>query len=778
MSDSEDDFQPNTAPAPGMMVHGVFPPVVQDDDTPPPEFNEITTDQNYRDIEEFELEFSLQEGMEFHPYQKQMITKMLEAEILPPIETERGRFYSRLAVNACMPDSGKTPVTLAVCLGYPEIDQAPISMNTYSSSLVSFELPNDESREYIPTSIVVCPPELAVNAWKKNCEKFFGDDLCYILGTASEIQAQASKSGVKFSNDDEAAMKKRLTSLKNKRKRGTLKDAEIAELDELEKWSAEKKATKTKRVSTSTKARDSGIMEFIVQKMREYRVIICPLSSFQLLFPIFEKYEVSRLILDELQKSTVTKQDDLIGYKINPVMEYLASRTTKRKENTYRELSPARMIWLITATPHQLHEHEKGRWFNTWIGKNAPFLNDYCNAASGKFMFPDVIERYVIKFPNEYIKEQKDGGNVWRKNLTLKVKRPNIVGVLQGVMGDDYDVLLQNDNFEEVMRKLGLDGVGVNDPELELKIIQASIDKLNKDIAEIDYREAGYKTGGNATILAKNEEERNAIRKRIATIERKYNALTTIKEHFAGELEEPISCQICFENIEGEVFACKECWAFTCRHCALTWSKKMGANKQCYKCKTKFHSVKDFGVYKQNADGEVNVEPEIKEELHEDEEENIEDKEFDSKLEAITTVLSDDYGLEKTLMFLNSGDESNNDNTIIRALIDMGLHVFYDNSLTERERIAKFGQRGKDYVHCVANRRKMDKELEKFRDAKKRCVFILKTGSKSTGLDFPFIDAILCYSNFKEGDVEQIVGRAERHGRTKEFCFITLNYMN
>lgn len=503
--------------------------------------------------------------------------------------------------------------------------------------------------------------------------------------------------------------------------------------------------------------------------MREYRVIICPLSSFQMLIPIFKNYEVTRLILDELQASTITNQDTMAGYKINDVMKYLNQRSTKRDENTYRELSPARMIWLITATPHQLQTKEKGHWFNTWISKNAPFLRDYLNATTGNFMFPDVISRYVIKFPKEYIRLQKDGNKSYCNEITIKIKGRNIIGILQDTMGDEFTTLLQNDNFEEVMRKLGIEGF-VNDPNLEVKIVAAAIQKLQNEIDDINTREANYKKTVGDRILEENEEKKKSIQKKIDTITRKYKFLESVKDNFSGESDVPIECSICTCEIENEIPACPQCWSSYCSECIFKWFKK---SKSCPNCRFEFKSVKDLCVFKPGSDDrEVNIES-----IDDEEQEDEEDKIYDTKLDAISSLL-DENDLRKTLMYLNTGDESAVDISIIRNILNKDIHIFYDGNMTAAKKVRLFGAKADEYLHCIADRKKMGNYLKSFENAKARCVFILKTGSRSTGLDFPFIDAILCYSKFSDGDVEQIRGRADRHGRTEDYFFIVLEYEN
>lgn len=748
------------------------------------ELEEVTTDQHYREIEETEIDFIL-EGEEFYKYQNQMLTKMIEAEDLPPIISERGEFYSRVAVNACAAGAGKTAAALALCIGIPEVEKPKVSMSGYSSSLVSMLLSDEDQREYIPTSVVVCPNPLANSAWKKNCNKFFGPEYYYIIDSYSEMGKTAAKEGFDAGNEggveELTNITKKITSIKGKIKRGTVSPQELNLLPQLETRKIELRGGK--RVKVTSETMDPATMEFIVDKMRNYPVIICPASSFQYLIPIFKKYEVSRLFIDELQVISITNQKEMIGYLINPIIDHLVrSKTKKHIVNTYREKSPARMIWLITATPHQMTEREDADHFvNSWLARNAPFLSDYNNSVTGNYMFPEMIERYIIKFPKSYIDELKYGGRNFCNEITIKVNRPQVLAVLNGVMGDEFDTLLQNDGYEEIMKKLNLEGVSISDPDLEIKIIVASIEKLNAEIAEIDYREAGYKKGGTNAQLEANDEQRRKIREKINVIELKMKALQTIQSIANGEeLEDPeaAQCMICYGDLEEEILSCPQCWGFYHPECILKWFKKTGAAKTCPKCRKPYNSVKDLCILKSNGAGNEDGDAKF-DFVHQDDEKNEdEEMKFETKLDAIKTLLNDDYNFRKTLLYLNSSDESNTDVNVIRALLNMKLHVFYDKSMTKAQASFLFGPNAETYLHCITNRKKMEDYINKFEKAKNRCVFIMQTNAQSTGLDFPFIDCIICYSKFKPGTIDQIKGRAERASRTEEYAYIVLEYEN
>lgn len=754
------------------------------------DLDEVAPDQEYRLVEETEIDFLL-EGQTLYKHQKQMITKMLEAESEAPIESDKGIFYSRIGVNACKPGAGKTAATLAVLIGQPEVEPPQTCMMQYSSPLVSMALALDDSREYIPTSIIICPNTLINSAWKADCDKFYGSDKYYIIGTNAENAKAATKEGIRVESkgNDLATIKKEITSVKQKIGRLTKPGAKSRSgqtreelqslLEELEAEQNELMGAtggrKVNRMGAAAAANDDGSIEFLVNKMRNHPVIICPASSFYTLVPVFKKKEVSRLVIDELQAITLTHQDHMIGYKTNDIIEFLCR--VGRNNSSYRELSPARFIWLITATPDQLQEREKGHFFNSWIARNAPFLRDYSNSRTGHYMFPEMIERYIVKFPVSYINEIIFGGKQYNVDVNIKVSRNRALAVLGGVMGDDFDELLQNDQYDEIMKKLNIECVSINDPDAEMIIIEGAIDALNKQLDAIDHKEAGYKEGNKARFIEENNKERERIRHKIANINRKLEALKSVQELVEGG--EGPTCEVCMETFDdAEIMACPECWACYHKNCILSWFKRNGANKTCPKCRKQFTSVADLCVVKLESHSDEEGNDEVKIDFVHEEPETEDDApiRYESKAEAIVDIVCSEDGPHKSLLYLNSLDDSDADNSTIRSLIDRKVYVFYDKAMTVEKKVNTFGPNAEKYLFCIANRKKISESIRLFEGAKNKCVFIMKTGTQSTGLNFPTVDAIITYSRFNPNVEAQIKGRAERASRTKEYLYIVLEY--
>lgn len=761
-------------------------------------FDEATTDPDYENIEEVDLgEGFVNENLPLYVHQKQLITKMFDAEQEGPIETEEGSFYSRLGAVALKPNSGKTAAAIGLCLAVPSLDKPEESMLGWSSSLVSMKLKSDDTRGYIETSVVICPNTL-VDTWASNCDKFYGEGYYYIVKNNTEMTREADKDGKVIGAGNDVTLKeltKKITSLKGKEKRGTIKPEEKELLPLLIEQKEKLKGSK-KKVSSKDKIEDLGTIDFLVEKMNSYPIIICPASSFASLIPVFKEYEVTRLLLDELQKTTLTHQDYMKGYKTNPILEYLNSRKGSTTSN--RELSPARFIWLITATPHQLEKHEKGHFFNSWISRNAPFLKDYTNS-NGNYMFPEMLCRYVIKFPDSYVSRFLN--KIKGEKVTIKIKIPGIVTVLNGVMGDDFDSLLQNDNIEGVMKKLNLEGVSIDDPKLELKIITATQSLLKQENDEIRRVESAYKNGGTSSQLENNRARIRENEIKIARIERKMNILNSISalnsgEDLTEEEENYLECSICMEGpSESEsLMACPKCWGLCHDKCSLKWFKMQGFQKTCPKCICRINSVSDMCVFKVNVDEDGNQNFEIKDE-------SKQESDRSSKSEAIIDIVGendDDFlrsnggkvperdpdttdldfeDIRKTIIFLNDTTESTEEVNLIRGLLDNGIAIFYDKAFSINQAIEKYGPKAKNLMKFVKDKKKIQKFVDEFEGVNRKAVFILRKGSASTGLNFPFVDAIVTYSTFSSDDMKQIIGRAEREGRVRKFFFINLEYV-
>jgi hypothetical protein len=353
------------------------------------------------------------------------------------------------------------------------------------------------------------------------------------------------------------------------------------------------------------------------------------------------------------------------------------------------------------------------------------------------------------------------------------------------------------------MKKLNLEGVSINDPNIELKIIQSTKNALQAEIAQIMKTESEYKNGGTSDQIAKNAADIRKKETKISNIDRKISILTAISklnsnEDLLEEDEEKLNCEICMDGPQDDTvqMACPQCWGMYHNTCILKWFAKQGMEKTCAKCLCPIESIKNMCIFQTtttiNEDGEETNNFKISSS------DEVEDVEFDSKEEAITEIIgiSDEadvrkYGLpersndeeleideiRKTLLYLNVGSESTAEKKIIKTLLANGILIFYDKTAPKAKDIENFyGKGSKDNMRFVNNKKSIGKIIHEFETTTRKAVFIMRKGSSSVGLDFPFIDAIITYSDFGPNDTRQIIGRAERTGRKRNFYFIKLSY--
>lgn len=749
----------------------------------PSSYAEISTDPDYRDIEETDID--LLEGENFYKYQKQMITKMIEAEEEGPIETEQGTFYSRIAVNAMMPGSGKTGPTIGLCIAKPEVSKPAISMANYSSSLVSLSI-NETEYEYIPTSLIICPGPLVESAWKKNCDKFYGDGYYYIIKAFEQTKKEIAKDDSFETTESEMTqINKKITSIKGKINRGTAKLIDINTLPVLEERKKYLKANKS-TLSIEEKINSEEEIEFIVSKMKQYPIIFCPANLFYMMIPILKQYEISRLIVDELGVIKITNQKNMISYKTDPIIEFLTrSDKSTTSISSYRERSPARMIWIITATPQQIMENtlNTDHFFISWIVKNSPFLKDYLNASDGNYMFPEMIQRYIIKFPNSYINECRNNGVVYERSYVINVKKPLLNLILDGIMGKEFDELLENDAIDELKNKLNVINTG-NDPnEINFAIIQGAIDKLQSNIQDINIKESNYKNGANSKILADNDSKKNKLNKSINKIELRTSNYDLATNFVNDELDTPLLCMICESDLDKtSTCACPGCYSM-CHDTCIFSSVLEVDDFRCKNCKTKITSLDQINVlveYK-DEDEDYNSATFMKK-VNDSDDLEVPDIMNDSKLNALIEII--DYKSEsksndpyKCLIYLYDSSEYKNEYEIIRHSLDKGIRVYYDKNINKAKIEELFGNNGINHLTSVSDRKKMEKYIDSFRNNKHPSVFIMRTNAQSTGLDFPFIDDIITYSENDYSLRSQIVGRADRPSRKKMFDMFEMTYV-
>jgi hypothetical protein len=125
------------------------------------------------------------------------------------------------------------------------------------------------------------------------------------------------------------------------------------------------------------------------------------------------------------------------------------------------------------------------------------------------------------------------------KSYELKAKRNVVTAILRGVLGDEFDQMLENDDFEGVIAKLGNDGsvhTILEDAQRRLKL---DIDKHEMRISMYDAKTPKHVIETSKEELAKEKKNLDDLKKKISTFHGR---------HAVGTL--PEECPICFENLD------------------------------------------------------------------------------------------------------------------------------------------------------------------------------------------------------------------------------------
>lgn len=667
-------------------------------------------------------------------YQRQMIDRCLCAEGAGPVKTRAGTFYARTGVNANNPGAGKTVVMLAMSR-FP-VNPSAFPGNIYSSSLSVIILP-PKKRKYVPCSLYLASNKVADN-WKRDCDKFFGAGQYFEFGTEGDIVAMVNREHNNF---------------------GPKKIVEL---------------------------RPGEFDDFVMRKLTSYKIIIAAERSFQYLIDIFMDIQIDRMVIDEPQDIVITSQDKMKGYCLNEDLDFLL-RFGANEGTYYREEPFARFTWLVTATPHLISDNlrsgtkGKNRYFNTWVDRNAPFLRDYINSSGGAYHFPDMIKRYVIKFPNSYIDYHKTGGINYMEPIILKIKKPIQAIAVEEALDESFDMLLQNDDISAIMTKLKIDS-----PE---KIVEGVINELNEQIQELEAKKTENQLGGQALVVyiqgidAKIAPLVAKIDSVIRKMQRLNETVQTSNVHSdSGDcvlcsqqmIPQPEICprnQNPMEWANQCVVVCKTCFNPFHAHCM----KKMFDISNKTTCPFCNSNLLDGNLLKYSSEGrgDVSVAREEKVKLFNSIPIVTEPHVFNSKLEALAGAIQT-KNLQKGLLYLDlQGDDTKTENDIIYVLLQLGFDVRIPSSKTKAQIAAKFGAYAQQ-VLVPGNSRDVGKELKKFEDSTRCTIWIMRTSKSSSGLNFPFIDFIFCYSKFKQE--HQIVGRANRPSRRIMYKYIVLEY--
>lgn len=712
-------------------------------------------------------------------HQYQYIYSCLKTEASDPVTTKNGEvFYSISGLLPSSTGTGKTATMLGV-MNFG-VDERSIKHNIFSTSLNFFML-NKKQREHISCSIVCSKKEIIRNAWIKDLNIFYPRLPYYEFDTVGKFKTNAKKSPeyqyfanylnqvIMFVGFQVGELKNgRITQENFEMQMLNIKDKEVSTIEEAEAYIDLKKRE-------LEELEKKIVIDEAVKIMKAHKVIFISKDSFHFLFDIFRKYTVDRLVFDEPQDIVITNQDGFRNYLPDKRAKFLK---TVGKNVPFYEESPARFIWYVCATPDGISGNVSKHFINAWIDANDYVVHDYVSNREETRMFPELVENYVVKFPLSYILEQRPDLQRLVSKYKINCHKNVQANILRGVIDDEIDTMLENDDHEAVIKKLSVSGSATN-------ILDAGIERITHDIRKLETRISNYDPSTPAHILAKSNADLEEMKKKRTDLVRKIR--TFRGNHLQGDVQD---CPICFDSlnvvpIEGEEpskkcivhMGCMNCFHIGC------FQESMKVKRECPMCREQITKNEDIKLaYDQNGRS-------IEQQVYDEENgyRNIKNP-FDgteqgTKPEVIKQILLTPKNINghsvprsKVLLFINfKDDEGSNIEEIVKLIQSCGYNVRLPFSGMTIENVnRKYPPINGFRVVTKKASTSITKEINEFKVSTERWVWIFRSGKESSGLNFAFVDTSIQYSEFGR----QVIGRSVRMDRVNHLDLITLYHVN
>lgn len=729
-----------------------------------------TTDPDFRNIPTDIIPPTLVQDL--WPHQYQIIYKCLEAEYKPPIVNEEGEvFYSRSGLICLSTGVGKTAAILGVC-NY-NVEDSKINFNLSSSSLTTIKLRRAQ-RININVSVICASDSIITDAWVKDIQRYYPKLGYYRFPTINEfgrsVLSSPEYTDMKYQNDRTKLI---INDYFNSLEQRTINQEEFeimmyAEIHEDIKTHSEK----NEYFNKLDLEEEETFKRLIYDKLFEIisnpaiRILFISTNSFHFLFDFFKKCTVDRIIIDEPQDVVITKQENFRDYIVDKRFKKVKKLTDKIVP--YCEESPARFLWCITATPERISDNTDKHYFNNWISKNDYTLIDYITNTEEGRLFPELISRYIIKFPYSYILESNPQLKYLIHEYVLNIKPTKEIAILAGALGEEFDDMLQNNDLQGIIDKLNVDGGNIEN------IFQTAVTRLNIDIRKHETDINNYKPGTPQHVIdtsrRKLEEEKENLRELQNKIER-----------HQGYVNRENDCCICQEvldpnNKEKSCVAHMKCMNGFHMECVVEYAKHQKDHHlevTCPMCKQKLVR-KDLIPFSRDDEIKAN-----------------DSNKFTSKMQALDFCLGqmqrtviDRNGNQsnvlldrrKVLLFVEfSANDNNTLDDIIRLCQNKGFNVRLPfNGGTIPQLAAKYHSTNGCKVKNPGPKNKINIEINKFRESNDRYVWIFRSAKEASGLNFEFVDTSIEFSLFKSH--KQIIGRSMRMNRITEVDSFILKY--
>lgn len=788
---------------------------------------EIVTVEDYENIPD-NITSPYLRGTQLWRHQRQAARCMLDAEENSVIVDENGESYeSDFGVLGLPTGTGKTATALTVA-AY-SVSERKNKFKILYSALNCIKLKKTE-RPNIDVTVICTNEDILSNAWEKDIRNLFGGYEISGVGALSvgntgmpyfkfttmgkfEAEVKQSQEYTYFSNfvfslkqmygQWEIYLKANPQYQANFEVEMMKYDKDISTLADLNKFITKKE----KELATFY----SKLYNYkLAQILSKVKVAFVTNNGFQILLDFFKEYTVSRLMFDEPQKLVLRNQSNFENYiedhryeTIRRHFQAAYGRAGSKQPTTFAEESPARFIWYVTATPHDIYKNVANHYINAWVARNDYMTKDFIKHDSPeRRLLRKMVAKFVVRFPYSYIRPLVNPHleGLCRK-IVLKCKSRMESSILRGVLGPEVDQMLENDDLEGVLDKLST-GDGATD------ILTVALNRVLLDIQKLNARIQGYATNTPAHII---EESNKKLKSEIE----KYNDLKKKIDIFRGTIkdEEVMTCVICMDDVE-HTFVKKEgespeeaAARFGVVHCACMnpfhyaclhqWLDKQ---KTCPTCRAEVvpDEIKPFnkkGVnngsveQQQNADLTSHTQRqkphlttwvENENYMNFDTLKKLYDDKIDALKDALKPIMFTPYGStqptfarrSKVLVFIEFAKQENpQQKQIIQTIQDAGFNVRLPFTLTKERIAALYPPRN----GCSISVPKKDiaKEIDAFKVDPTPTVWLFRSVKESAGLNFEFVDTIICYSKF--GAYRQILGRALRLTRRTHFDFITLS---
>ena len=711
-------------------------------------------------------------------HQLQAIYCMLQAEAKGPIVSDTGEVFWATSGLLPMPTgTGKTKMMLGVA-NFP-VDERPIS-HIISGTSLNLMMLKKKQRSNISTTVVCSKREIIQNAWIKDLRISYPSLSYFEFETIGAFEKEVLRSpqytqlsqyidGVcSYLTHWVSQMKIGATSQGNfEMMMMQIRDQEITTVEEAEAYIAKKRGEKKN-------LQNQLITLKIVDILTRHKVVFITKDSFHFLFRVFKEYTIDRLVFDEPQDITLTRQDDFCDYLPDPRSKFL--RSIGRNVPFYEE-SPARFIWYVSATPYEIPNNIKGHYINGWIDRNDFVINDYISSPENARLFPELVARYVIKFPLSYILEQRPELQSLVRKFKLKCKVRAETNIVRGLISSEIDTMLENDDYEAVMRKLSVSGTANN-------ILDAAVERITFDINKLAVRISAYDPATPAHVITKSQDELKEMKANLVNLQRKVNLFRG--NHMSGEDQD---CPICFEKLhvvpqQGDApenrcvahMGCMNVFHIGCFRGA------MAAKRECPTCREEITKKDDIrSTYDANGytiQQQVYAEDAHNAQVTHDYIDVSNDFVYENKLEAIKAALKpkviNGYVVprRKVLLFINfKSDSGTNIDEIVRLIQSCGFSVRLPFGGMKIEDLRqKYPPIGSATVWMKKANSAIQSEIAAFKTSTIPQVWIFRSGKESSGLNFPFVDTSIQYSDFGR----QVIGRALRMDRVDPLDLITL----